>query len=525
MDVGNVGTLERWTVNRDRSLTDVYLLNIVHYVFSVHRGQAERTAALIAVVAGALGWASPAARGETPPPSHAPDDIFAGILGVPGGLTADESGQRAAATSPLVAAKSAEVTAAASAVDEALALFAPRVTGLARYTRQSEVPTFGGGNLVGTLAPIGPLPPGAPVASVPAIVFPNFSNVTFLQANVVVPVSDYVFRLFQTHAAATASERSARLGRQAARLKANTDTQVLYYSWVQARLEVEVALAAERQARAHLEDAHRIYESGDSSPADVLMMDARAASSELLTSRARHLAALLEDQLRTALHDKSTRPYTIGEAVLVELAPLDDATDIEKLYAEALTKRPELRALVETGTAQRSRAGATVATMAPRLELYADVYYANPNPRFIPPVARFDTTWDVGVQAVWAPNDLFIGAARRQEIRSQADSTDGQRAALQDAIRTEVMGAWQRLDEAQIAITVTTRELRSAEESYRVRREEFAAGRTTSVALIDADLALTRARLEVVTSHVGQRVARLQLAHAVGRDATNAERD
>ena len=87
------------------------------------------------------------------------------------------------------------------------------------------------------------------------------------------------------------------------------------------------------------------------------------------------------------------------------------------------------------------------------------------------------------------------------------------------------MGAWQRLDEAQIAITVTTRELRSAEESYRVRREEFAAGRTTSVALIDADLALTRARLEVVTSHVGQRVARLQLAHAVGRDATNAERD
>jgi outer membrane protein TolC len=493
-------------------------------VFVVHSGQAERAAALFAVAAVGLPWMSPAARAETTTPEPAAADIFTGILGVPGGLTADQSGQRAVATSPVVAARSAEVTAAAAEVDQALALFAPRVTGLARYTRQSEVPTFGGGgNLVGTQAPLGPLAPGTPVASVPALIFPSFSNVTFLQANLVVPVSDYLFRLFQTHAAASASERSARLARQAARLKASTDTQVLYYSWVQARLEVEVALAAERQAAAHLEDARRIYENGDSSPADVLTMDSRAASSELLTSRARHLAALLEDQLRTALHDKSSRPYAIGEAVLLEPAPLDDAADVEKLYGEALAKRPELRALAEAGAAQRSRAGADVATMAPRLELFGDVYYANPNPRFIPPVDRFDKTWDVGVQAVWAPNDAFIGSARRKELLAQAESTDEQRVALQDAIRSEVMGAWQRLDEARIAIAVSTRELRSAEESYRVRHEEFAAGRTTSSALIDADVAVTRARLEVVAAHVGQRVARLQLTHAVGRDATNAE--
>jgi outer membrane protein len=519
-------------------------------VFVVQRGQAKRARStvlriLVAVTAGGVASGRAAAepaptsgapRAEPPgaarPGGEPPSDERAratasplqAILKIPGGLTAAQSGERAAATSPAVSAKDAEVIAAAARVDEALAQFLPRITGVARYARLSAIvqPSLGGGgNFVGTTAPPGPLGPQAQLASVPPLVFPAFQNASLLQANVLVPLSDYVFRLFQSHAAATHSERSAALQRQAAKLKAASDAQLVYYAWVQARLQVEVAVLAQQQADVHLGDARRELAAGRTSPADVLAVESQFASSELFTTRARNLAALLEAQLRTALHDAKAAPYTIGEDVLEEPPPLDGVGDVDALAREARGRRPELRAFSEAAAGLRKQAQATTATAAPRLEVFGNLYHANPNPRFVPPVDRFDTTWDVGAQLVWAPNDVLVGSAQRKGLRAQAASADAQRAALDDAIFVEVVQAWQRLTEAPMAIGASGRARRSAEESYRVRHEQFVNGRATSTDLTEAELALTRSRLEEIRAHVSQRMAQVQLIHAVGRDAVD----
>jgi outer membrane protein TolC len=57
-----------------------------------------------------------------------------------------------------------------------------------------------------------------------------------------------------------------------------------------------------------------------------------------------------------------------------------------------------------------------------------------------------------------------------------------------------------------------------------VARELFNNGRGTSTTLTDAETDLTRARLDLLNSKADARIARIQLEHAVGRDAKPAPR-
>ena len=65
--------------------------------------------------------------------------------------------------------------------------------------------------------------------------------------------------------------------------------------------------------------------------------------------------------------------------------------------------------------------------------------------------------------------------------------------------------------------------LASAEESYRVRRELFRAGRATSVELTDAETDLMRSRLDALNARMDARVAKVNLEHALGRDVPGAK--
>jgi outer membrane protein len=65
---------------------------------------------------------------------------------------------------------------------------------------------------------------------------------------------------------------------------------------------------------------------------------------------------------------------------------------------------------------------------------------------------------------------------------------------------------------------VTHHGLAAAEESYRVRRELYRAGRAPLVEVTDAETELTNARLQMADSHIQARIALVQLRHALGRD-------
>jgi outer membrane protein TolC len=355
--------------------------------------------------------------------------------------------------------------------------------------------------------------------------FPVILDQYLGQATLQVPLSDYFLRLPQAHAAATANARAASLTEEAARLRVATDARVNYYAWVRARLATGIARQGLDQARAHLGDVNQSAAAGAASRDDVLRVESQVAAAELLLTRALNLAAVTEQQLRTAMHDGSHRVYEIGENVeapltgAIAFAPGDAGLDA--LRAEAATNRLEPQALTEGAGAARAQGTVALSAGLPRLDAVGNAVYANPNPRIFPQDAVYRGSWDASVQLSWAITDLPGATAARRAAHARASALDAEREQLLDAISVEVTQAAQALSEARTAIESTRRGVGSAEESYRVRRVLFQNGRATSVELTDAETELTRARLDLVNAQIDLRLANARLVHALGRDAAH----
>jgi outer membrane protein TolC len=467
---------------------------------------------------------------KTAPPAIADERFLTALEPRQGGLRSDEVARRAEMTSPEVLAKSRAVEGAAQKVDQATQLFAPRVTLSARYVRLSPItlPTFG--SIVGAAEP-GPITASCgPAAGLPdnQCVVTNAMAVSFgfpappvnmysLQAGLVIPLSDYLLRISQNRSSSSRSLAAAQHHERATRAKVQRDARVAYFNWVRARGGLVVSEQGLATARAHLKDVGVAVQVGSASKADFMRVESQVAATELLVERTRNLVALVEEQLRVMMHDPAPRQYEIGEEATAPTAGIGPS-NITELQNEALSKRLELRALEETVASIRQTKRVLKAGLLPRVDAFGNGYYQNPNQRIFPQKEEWRATWDLGVQASWTINDTFTASSQVSEIEAKAQEIEAQSNQLRDGIRLEVMASFNAMREAQVALETTQRQLAAAEESYRVRRELFRAGRATSVELTDAETDLMRGRLDTLNARIDARIAKINLEHALGRD-------
>jgi outer membrane protein len=440
-----------------------------------------------------IAWLVPAAAYADPPTGS---DGFARVLeaslGRRGGLTVEETARRAAATSPSIEAARADLRAAGEQTTAATYGFVPRVTARTRYTRYSEVDSA----------------EGLPIEITPIV--DQYTAELALD----VPLSDYVFRLPAQRAAAARTEDAAIESLDATRQDVMLRARLVYWAWARARLAIVVTEEALVEARSHLEDTRANHEAGNASLADVLRADSAVSSTELALVRARSRETRLADELRTIARLPSDRELQIGE----DLETIEERPEsLASLLSEAYLLRPELRALGSLAGAERERATVARTGAFPRVNAFAVGQLANPNQREFPQVEEWDLGWYAGLEMNWGLTAIGSSLADARSAEARADSLDAEREALRDAIRTEVVDALESIHEADASIATTERGLDSAEEQYRVRRELYLAGRATASEVLDAETALTNARLDAIGARIDRRVADVELAHAVGR--------
>lgn len=461
-----------------------------------------------------------------------PEPSLKVLAPVQGGLTANQVAQRTLASSKSVKQKRAELEAAEAKVDETTARFLPRLTLRASYTRLSPVAVNFGGALVGALHPgllgTGPCPGGTGTCVLDSAGVPvgaqqfnivSVDNNYDLTAQLDIPLSDYVFRLSDAAASASANRQAAQLNLRAERLKVASDARVLFYNWLRAKGQVAVAEASLNSTKARLKDAHASYTLGAISKADLLRLEALEASTELVVKDAQSMQQLAEQQLAIVMGDKTAGPYAVGEDVLApETHQVGDS--LPGLVNQAYARRLELRAIAEASRSMRRGASAVHAGSLPRIDATGAIDYANPNPRYFPPTQKWNATWSVGVAATWTIDDTFANNAQADELKANARALDAQREALKDAIRQQVTKDYLDRDKARVAIQTTARQVQAAEEAYRVATDLYRVGRATTTELIDAESDLLSARLKALNARIDLKVADTQLRHAVGSDVS-----
>jgi outer membrane protein TolC len=187
------------------------------------------------------------------------------------------------------------------------------------------------------------------------------------------------------------------------------------------------------------------------------------------------------------------------------------------LEARARAQRPERRALLERAASARAREQAVRATARPQLGVTAGYDYANPNPRIFPRRGAWQDSWDVSANVTWS---LWDGGRRRADEAEAAASSraiDARIGEIDRQISFEVRQRWLEADSSRAAIDAAAVGVRSATEARRVVDERYRAGVATSTDVLDSEIALLQAELDLARAHANTYLALARLDRAAGK--------
>jgi outer membrane protein TolC len=421
-------------------------------------------------------------------------------LFVKGGLTSQAAAARGPGASPTVRRQAAALAVTAAQLESAELALVPRINGTASYSRLSF------------LAPV-------IIQAGPGMTFqiPFLQNQYVLQGQINVPLSDYLVRYPPLIKSARLSEDSARATDQYSQLTASEDARLAYYEWVRARLNVVIARRQLAQVQATLLQERALADVQRVSRADLLRIESQAASTQQQLDVLTNVVVLREEQLRLLIGASETEKLEMGEDVRTEvptppLGPLDDLT------AHATSRRLDVKSVDLGIRSKESQQNVELSNELPHLSAFASVDYDRPNQRIFPQKDEFRFTWLAGIQLTWVLNDFLQARATIHRIGAETNELRADREALVRSTRLEILGAQQSVQVAILGLQTSQTALVAATESYRVRRELLNAERATAVELVDAQTALTQARVAAINAHIDLRVALAQLAHALGDD-------
>jgi len=275
-----------------------------------------------------------AGRGDEPV-ELSKDPLAEALRFRPGGLTPERVAQRAVQTSPALAAKRAQVEAAAAKLDQAFVAYFPIVTTAFTYTRLSEVENA---------LDVGIDIPGMDTSG---FSFPVILNSWSWTTQLAVPFSDYLLRLTQAYAAASETKQARRLEARAEALKVGADAKVAFLNWVRAKGARAVTEMAVESTSAHVDDARITLEAGLLSRADLLALESQLANAENLANRADAFEKVTAERVRLSMHAKPGTALTLGVDVLGEPLTVSQRP-VDELQQRAIAQRLELRALAAT---------------------------------------------------------------------------------------------------------------------------------------------------------------------------------
>jgi outer membrane protein TolC len=431
----------------------------------------------------------------------APDDMAAfehdlELLFASGGLTADQAASRAAGASPTVRRRAAEIEAAVAQTEAAEVARVPVVSTKLSYTRLSPIDAA---MIAGFSLP------------------PSLENAYLAEAQLVVPLSDYVLRYPKLIDAARLGAEVAKIGKRSSEITAGQDARLAYYEWVRARLQVLISQRQLIQVQKTLDQVRALAEAQRLSKADLMRVESQEAQAEQVVDQLTNLSQLREEQLRLLIGAPATEPLAIGEDIRAD-AGAPSAAQLDDLMGTAKHQRLEFK-VIDTGIQAKERQRAAErANLLPRLSAFAVADYADPNQRVFPQKDEFKLTWSVGAQLTWTLNDTLLSRTSDHRIRAEADELRADRESLERGTRIEVLAAQQAVALAQHALATSQKGLAASEEGYRVRKELLNAERATALELVDAETELTRSRITALNARVDLRVARAQLDHALGND-------
>jgi outer membrane protein TolC len=426
-------------------------------------------------------------------------------------LTADQAAAQAIKTAPTVARARAAADRAREGASQALVGVYPRLDLQASYTRLSKHDPATFGQIMGVIGPPGMEVPFMSEANG----FETIPDQFQLQATLTYPVSDLFFSILPRYKAAAEASEAQALNAEAERHSIGLAAREAFYNYARARATLQVARSSLAASQAQQRDVKSLVAAGTLARVELMRADAGVATASVAVARAEGGVAVARTALRSLLHAEGETDIGITEELSTPLPALTASK--QSLLAQALRKRSEIAALRTMLRVHERNRDANAADGYPKLGINGAAELSNPNGRVAPNEREFRGSWQVSGVLSWSPNDYAASRGRAGQAGADREQTFAEIASLEDALRREVSAAYEDYVAAGSAMEAALTGIAAAEESYRVRREQFRAGAAVATDVVDAEAELRRARLELINAAIDVRIARARLDRAVER--------
>ncbi len=413
--------------------------------------------------------------------------------GVP--MSADDVAKRAVRTSPSVEKAEKNAQKSAAAAEQADLSVYPRLELEARYTRLSDT---------------GPGPFKFMGANV---VFPQIRlNQGLFEARLVYPVSALFFSVLPRYRAAMAAADAQKIQVKVQEQTIASMAKEAYYNYARSRATLMVARAALAQAEAHRRDVDALVSSGTVARVELMRADAQVAAARVAVSRVEGSVAVARVSICALLHMEVTDIH-VDENLETVLPAL--ANDQSGYLALALQNRSEVKSLRTLSDAQDKQIEALQGDRLPKLNVGGTVDLSDPNQRWSSYDNKWYASWAAYASLTWSPNDYAFAGKGIDQTRADLAGILSDLENIEDALRTEVARAVEDYNAARAAMESALTGIAAAEESYRVRREQFRAGAATATDVIDAESELRTARMDLVNASIDGRISKARLDRSI----------
>ena len=280
-----------------------------------------------------------------------------------------------------------------------------------------------------------------------------------------------------------------------------------YYGVLLAQSRVLVADEAIEIGSADLKRIRDKFETGFVVRSDLLAAEVQVSEFRQQKIQATGALAIAQAALNTALGLPINSPHTITDQLSERLFNIETPDELNR---QALQNRPEYaRAMLAVRTNTRQIRGVRDEAL-PRVDAFSSVGISGRNP-------------------VTGSSDYAIGAsvtvsvfdpgrkARINQARAAEAIANAEKDQLANQISFDVVRAYQQFVSARERLQVVAKTTAQASEVLRIVRDRYHEGLTTITEVLRAELALVRARTDVLTARHDHYVAYANVLLATGR--------
>jgi outer membrane protein len=310
--------------------------------------------------------------------------------------------------------------------------------------------------------------------------------------------------------AAGSSAEASRADEANSRSQVAEQVRTTYLRLFEAQAAVGIAEASIEQLQKQVQDAQARYNAGTITKADLLRFRTAVANAQQQRIQASTQALNARQGLLTLLA-RNPEDTTVGFVEPVELekqAANPVAGPVDDLMNRALQNRPEVRRAQKQAESARANGQARMLELLPELDVQAA--YMNVRGQIFQP----ENSFFVGVAANWPFWTWGTRWYAAQSAQRQADAAESLREDARKQVAYDVTSKYVQLQAQFVAVEVAQTAIASAEEAYRVTSAQVSAGTATTTDLLDAQSALTTAKLNLARAEYERAVARVALDRA-----------